>query len=174
MINVKHELNIPGRSLDSVLAGKMHKVFLYKFFRGTHVYKKPVFDTSIRKFSEKRKWSFNFSGPYIDGHLHSVTCDRSVLLAPFFKDANTIFWFEGGRFDKNGPHRFFCAESRDLSEYFYDPMRSEVYSSGLLYIFDKSFDWFIHVRDSLVAFPKDQSDYVFNLYSRNLISIDRD
>lgn len=54
VINMEHKLNIPGRSLDSVLAGKMHKVFLYKFFRGTHAYKKPVFDSSIRKFSERK------------------------------------------------------------------------------------------------------------------------
>ncbi|MCC4607772.1 hypothetical protein LL967_07795 [Xanthomonas campestris pv. zinniae] len=166
MIEMLHNLKIPGRPLDEGLSGRMHRVFLYKFFRGSHAYRKPIFDVSKREFSEKKLWNFNLSGPYIDDHLNSMICDRGILLAPFFKKTDSVFWFEGGRMDKKHPHNFFCAKPEDLSDYFFDPIRSQVYSSGLLYIFDTSFCWFIRVRDSLVASPKDQSDYVFNLHSK--------
>lgn len=173
-MEISFRAGIPGQLLDADLANRLHRVFLYKFFRGAHAYKKPVFDVPKREFSEKKLWNFNLSGPYIDEELGSVACDRSILLAPFFKNARSVFWFEGGRLNKKYPHQFFRAIPEDFSDYFFDPVRSQVYSSGLVYIFDTSFGWFINVRDSLVTFPKDQSDYLFNLCLRNQTWNDRD
>jgi hypothetical protein len=163
MINMK----FPGFLLDPESSSRLHRVFLYKFFRGSHAIKEIFFDKRSMAFSNEMKWKFNYSGPYLGSHFKDFVTDRSIFSRDFFQHEERVFIFEGGRFNKKNPQQFYCAKPNDVEYFFQHSSDMTLYGSDVLYVFGGGFDWFIHVRASLKPNYIDETDYIYQYYSKN-------
>lgn len=163
MINMK----LPGFLLDLETSTRLHRVFLYKFFRGSHVVKEKYFDKESMGLSTGMRWRFNYSGPYLGTYFKEIVTDRSVFSRDFFRREGCVYIFEGGRYNKNKPQQFHCAKSNEVEYFFQQSPDIFLYGSDVLYVFGRGFDWFIHVRASLKPNHIDDADYIYQYYSKN-------
>lgn len=165
------DMQLPGELIEIGQSVRLHKVFLYKFFRGSYVTKKKCFDRATMSHSGKETWSFNFSGPYLYDSSMRLVGDRTVLDQNFFQKENQVFLFEGGRFNRKTPPKFYCTNPKQASAFLREERSMACYSSDVLYVVAGSFDWFIHVRASLRDESIDNSDYVYHICARKPINV---
>ena len=158
---------IPGDPLERQSSDRLLRVFLYKFFRGTHVVKANYFDKNTRSLSDKKKWHFKFSGPYFANPDELVIMDRSVLSNAFFQNAEKIFWVKGARVEKRIPPQISCTTPKDFSDYFLNPETALQFYSEALYVFDISFSWYICIRNSLLLESRDDYDFMYFCYMKD-------
>ncbi|WP_146185456.1 hypothetical protein [Acidovorax sp. HMWF029] len=159
-------MKLPGRMIDVKSSGRLHRIFLYKFFKGSHAYRKNSFDKATMSFSSKKTWKFNLSGPFLGGDSVCFVGDRSVLDEKFFEEEGEVCFFEAGRFDRKNPPKFYCVGAPEARIFLQEPKFMTTYSSDLLYVVGKKFNWFLHIRASLKFGANDDSDYIYNLYVR--------
>lgn len=156
---------LPGSLLDPETSSRIHKIFLYKFFRGSYAVKKTYFDRATMEFSTQKKWHFHTSGPYFTNDFKNFVTDRDIINTNLIATENNILIFEGGRTRGKKSPQFYCAEPEDVRKFFQKSEIMKLYSSDNLYIIGGRFDWFIHIRSSLKHPPRDDADYLYHLYS---------